>query len=122
MQQIVASHGLSNIFSLVYWSEKPEVKSPCTSVMCRCKQTKTKCQTKVANHTDVADIVVNSACFTLSCADFRLGGRSERLTRRLVYFGKKCGGGAIVARLSVSEVHENNVVPLVAPKLNIVAL
>ena len=63
MQQIVASHGLSNIFSLVYWSEKPEVKSPCTSVMCRCKQTKTKCQTKVANHTDVADIVVNSACF-----------------------------------------------------------
>ena len=67
MQQIVASHWLSNIFkfSLVYWSVKPEAKSPCASVMCRCKQTKTNanCQTKVANHTDVADIVVNSACF-----------------------------------------------------------
>ena len=59
MQQIVSSHWLLNTFSLIYWSEKPEAKSSCTCMYNLQKQTnQDKCQTKVANHIDVADIVV----------------------------------------------------------------
>ena len=62
MQQIVASRWLLNIFSLVYWSENPR-PSPRARVLSADVSNQDKYQTKVANHTDIADIIVNSACF-----------------------------------------------------------